>query len=162
MSGYPEPSERIINILKNLYKSGPFKAIYDGDPDVIPVSKLPALCVVLQNDRNSSGASGFDDVDSTIQIRVIFNKQADWGPDNHKVDLTDRKIRRIVEERDGTTGKYLDSSIKGALREHFDLGGDATLQTEMEFNLGTGVRPNDVVTREGVLTINVQYTVQRW
>lgn len=160
MAEYQEPVDRVIACLKAI--KGPFKMVYDGDPDQIPDFNLPCLCVVQLNDTNNQGAAtGTDDVDVTIQIRVVFDKKADWSAQDDTVELTDRKIRQAVEARDAATNKYLSTSIKGALRTTLRLPDGAYLRQEMRFDLGTAVRPNDLVTREGTLQISISYILNR-
>lgn len=168
MSEYLEPSDRVVRLLRDIYRNGPIIAVYDGDPDMIPESSLPAICVVQQRDSNDEGsATGLDDLTCEIQIRVVYNKMDDWDDGiNEDTDLTDRKIRRLVEARDATTNRYLPTSIKGALRQQLELDDGAYLKENMRFELGSVIRPSSnyddgLPTREGVLTIFIEYYVQR-
>jgi hypothetical protein len=154
---YESATQRIIRLLKDLYPTGPFKAIYDGDPILIAESNLPAIAVEFQGNRNSSGPTGTDRVEAeTIVIKVILNEKDDWGASEDQ-DLTQKRIREYVEGRDAN-GYYLPQSIKGALRTKLSLEG-AALDADMQFELGSLPRPNDVITAEGHLTITVSYLV---
>jgi hypothetical protein len=154
---YESATQRIIRLLKDLYPNGPFKAIYDGDPILIAESNLPAIAVEFQGNRNSSGPTGTDRVEAeTIVIKVILNEKDDWGASEDQ-DLTQKRIREYVEGRDAN-GYYLPQSIKGALRTKLSLEG-AALDADMQFELGSLPRPNDVITAEGHLTITVSYLV---
>lgn len=160
---YMEPSERLVALFRDVYKDGPFRAIYDGDPDRIPASNLPAICVVQQADTNSESDNMSDQVDCEVQIRVVFNKRDDWGRGSQQPkQLTDEKIRRIVEERDPATGRYVPDSIKGAIRTRLELDPASWVRRDMRFEIGSVLRTtgtDDLVTREGVLTVTVVYPV---
>jgi hypothetical protein len=156
---YQEAPERVLELLRDVFKDGQFKAFYNGDPDLIPASNLPAICVVLLEDTNSPELSHHDVVRLSLQIRVIFNKKSDWSVKSDKTDLVDKRIRHIIGARDKTTQQYLPNTVKGALRSRASLDG-ATLDGEMRFELGTLLRPGDTVTREGRLTIGYSYDVQ--
>ncbi|SDP33123.1 hypothetical protein SAMN04487914_10883 [Arthrobacter sp. ok909] len=155
---YESATQRIARFLKDLYANGPFKAFYDGDPILIAESNLPAIAVQFQGNRNTSGPTGTDRVEAeTIVIKVILNEKEDWGAAEDQ-DLTQKRIREYVEGRDPATGYYLPESIKGALRTKLSLEG-AALDADMQFELGSLPRPNDVITAEGHLTITVSYLV---
>ena len=145
----------VRGVLRDTFQSGPFKAFYDGDPDVIPRSSLPAICVVQMEDTNRLGPTQHDTVTTTLQIRVVFNKEDDWKTNSDRQDLTDAKIRRIIGARDKDSGEYLPTTVKGALNQNYTLGG-ATLQQEMGFELNTVPRAPDLVTREGHLNISYE------
>lgn len=156
---YEEATERIGRFLKDLFPNGPFKSFYiGGDPELIAEANLPALVVQFLDNANTSGPTGTDRVDpEQIVIKVIMNEKDDWGAADD-VDLTEKKIREIVQARDASTGYYLPQSIKGALRSKLSLEG-AALDADMRFELGSVARANDLITREGHLTITVSYLV---
>ncbi|MDQ0923343.1 hypothetical protein QF038_001851 [Pseudarthrobacter sp. W1I19] len=154
---YETATQRIVRFLKDLYPNEPFKAVYDGDPILIAKSNLPALAVQFLGNRNSSGPTGTDRVESeTIVIKVILDEEDDWGASEEQ-ELTQARIRNLVEARD-VSGNYLPQSIKGALRSKLSLEG-AALDADMQFELGSLARPNDTITAEGHLTITVSYLV---
>lgn len=156
---YEEATERIGRFLKDLFPNGPFKSFYiGGDPELIAEANLPALVVRFVANDNSSGPTGTDRVDpEEIVIKVILNEKDDWGAADN-VDLTEKKIRNIVQARDAATGYYLPQSIKGALRSKLSLEG-AALGADMRFELGSVQRGTELVTREGHLTITISYLV---
>jgi hypothetical protein len=155
---YEEPADRILDFLKDLFASGPFKAFYDDDPDDIPLVNLPALVVEMQSNNidTANSPTGTDYVTEEIIVKVIYDKRADYKRQPNQVS-TRRKIRKIVEERD-STGAYSLQSIKGALRKNLSLG-EAVLDNDMRFEIGVLPRPDGVITAEGHLTISVSYFV---
>ncbi|MFD4554410.1 hypothetical protein ACFWP5_08780 [Streptomyces sp. NPDC058469] len=153
---YEEPTARILRFFKDLYPDGPFKSFYDGDPDVIPEVNYPALIVEKQGDVTESGPTGTDEVTEEILVKVVLDKRDDWGA-NDNADLTQRRIRQLVEARDDT-GAYLPQSIKGALRTQLSMEG-AAINNTMRFEIGSMPRQNDVISAEGHLTITVTYFV---
>lgn len=161
---YLEPAQRVVTLLREVFSDGQIKAVYDGDPDVIPASKLPAICVVQINDVNENSDNHSDQVSCELQIRVVFNKRDDWRITQQEDNLTDAKIRALVEARDDT-GLYLPTSIKGIIRSQLTsrMEPSSFLRRDMRFELGSVVRPTDgqdgLLTREGVLTFTVVYMV---
>lgn len=154
-----DPVDILLKFLKDLYPNGPFKSFYDSDPDLIPLANLPALVVDFQDDDNDNANSptGLDRVSVELIIKVVMNKRDDYDTQNEG-DLTARKIRKLVNERDPVTGAYLPQTIKGALRANLTLGGFA-ISNDMKFQLGMLPRPNDMITSEGHLIISLDYFV---
>lgn len=146
----------VLKLLRETF-GGDFKAYYDGDPDLITRSNLPAICVVQMSDTNDLGPTGVDVVNTVLQIKVILDKEQDWKTTSDRQDLTDLKIRRIVSARDKATRVYLPNTVKGALRREHSLDG-AVLDQTMNFELNTLPR-NDGVTREGWLTVSFEQYV---
>lgn len=155
---YEAPLDRILRFLKDLYSNGPFKAFFDGDPLDIPTSKLPAICVVKAQDTTGVGPTGRDRIIEEITIKVVLNKRDDFKTNPVDIDLTEKRIRDLVEARDKTTGQYLPQSIKGALRTKLTMENIALNQT-MTFELGIVPRTEKLLTSEGHLTITVTYDV---
>lgn len=163
MSNYEEPSTRLVRLFREVFKDGPFKAVYDGDPDLIPASNYPALCVVQVDDTNDPSDNMSDEVSCNLQIRLVFDKRADWGTADPNLALTDQKIRNIVEQRDPDTGTYLATTIKGAIRSRLQLDPESWLRRNMRFELGSQLRltgnNSETVTREGVVTVTIMYPI---
>lgn len=136
-----------------------FKAYYDGDPDLIPDFNLPCISVVKNDDQTANGPTGFQRVTEELQVKVIYNKADDWTANSDTVELTECKIRNVVEERDPATGRYKTATLKHALLNRFTYEGLELNQT-MTFQLGTLPRSEDLVTEEGHLTLSVTYLVE--
>ena len=152
------PVDKLREFLLEEFGSA-FKAYYDGDPDLIPDFNLPCISVVKNDDQTSNGPTGFQRVTEELQVKVIYNKADDWTATSDTVELTERKIRNIVEERDPATGRYKPATLKHALLNRFTYEGLKLNQT-MSFQLGTLPRSEDLVTEEGHLTLNVTYLVE--
>lgn len=155
---FTEPVERVVDLMRATFNTGQFRAIYNGDPGLIPASNLPALCVVQLRDTNTPDLSSHDRVEVSMQIRVVLDHRPDWKITDDKKDLTDSKIRQIVEARDKTTQQYLPDTLKGVLRRR-KFGDGFLLARDMTFELATLERPDDVITREGRLTFSFSYDV---
>ncbi|MBZ4533129.1 hypothetical protein GBP62_25155 [Mycobacterium avium subsp. hominissuis] len=93
-------------------------------------------------------------------MKVVYNKEDDWSPSVKPIDLTEKKIRDIVEAR-SPQGGYDSSTLKYALMNRFRMpGGDGravALDQSMRFELGTLPRSEDLITEEGHLTISLTY-----
>lgn len=155
---YPEIVTVVRDGLREALGTDPVKSFYDGDPDVIPEFNLPAIVVSKKNDVSSIDTNAQDDVTEAIVVKVIFDKRDDWTATTDEVDLTERKIRRLVEARDQVTGKYLPNTVKRVIREVLEQN-NLLIVGDTTFELDGLLRPNEIVTMEGVLTIPIQYSV---
>lgn len=135
-----------------------FKAYFEGDPVDIPESLLPCVVVQKLNGPVDQTMTGIDNLRSAILIKIIHNKKDDFGAPSDDVDLTERKNRRIIEGRDATTGYYLTNSIMYILRHNFTLD-NTVVENEIDIAYDLDVRPNDIITTEGYVTINVEEQV---
>ena len=148
--------ELILELLRENMGST-FKTYYDGDPDLIPDFNLPACVVTKASDTEVGGTFAEDDVTEALVIKAILNKKDDWDNKAEPTNLTEKKLRQIMEARDATTGRFLKNSIKGAVRKGLD--GDRRIGQSMSLEIGVNVRPNDVVTAEAHLTIQLEYSL---
>lgn len=154
---YKQPVEMVLQFLRDEFGSQ-FKAYYDGDPDQIPDFNLPAVSVVKLSDQIDNGPTGMKQVTEQIQIKLIFNKADDWSAIDETTDLTEKRIRDIVEARDPQTGGWASNTLKYALVGRFPQS-QMTLDDSMQFQLGAVVRPADLVTEEGHVTLTLTYLV---
>lgn len=156
---YQASVDKLIGFLREEFGTQ-FKAYYNGDPDVIPDFNLPCVSVVKNNDQTGNGPSGgLQRVTEELVVKVIYNKADDWTATTDEVDLTEKKIRDVVEARDPDTGMYLPSTLKYALYNRFTVEG-LVLNQAMTFELGVLPRSEELVTQEGHLTLTVTYLVQ--
>lgn len=152
-----QPVDQLIAFLKEAY-ADQFHAYYNGDPDLIPKFNLPCLSVVKLNDTNGNGATGLRHVTETLQIKIIYDKSDDMTAQDDHTDLTEKRIRDIVEARDPETGAYATNTLKHVLINRFTAAGYAVNDTVI-FELGSVARPNDLETEEGHLTLTIDYNV---
>lgn len=153
----PDSVELVLNLLQKSLSKGTFKMYYDGDPDLIPSFNLPACVVTKTSDTEVSGTIAEDDVTETIVIKAVLNKKDDWTANVEPTNLTEKKLRRIMEARDKVTGRFLPPCVKGAVRKGLD--GDRRIGESMSLELGVQIRPNDLVTAEAHLTIELKYSL---
>lgn len=154
---FQAPIDKLIGFLRDEFGSQ-FKAYYNGDPDVIPDFNLPCVSVVKNSDQTGNGPTGLQRVSEELVVKVILNKADDWTAATDEVDLTEKKIRDMVEARDPQTGNYLPATLKHALLNRFTVDG-LELNQAMTFELGVLPRSEDLVTQEGHLTLTVSYLV---
>lgn len=151
--------DRLIALFKSKVDGKPFVAFYNDDPGIIPAFNLPALVVTVTRDDTESGAYEQDDVTETVLVKVIFDKKADYENDKaNPGDMTQGKIRKLVGERDKTTGHYLPATIKGTIRE-FATEGITAIAGSMSTEYGVQPRENGISTAEAHVTFTIQYTV---
>lgn len=155
---YQQPIDKLVGFLREEFGTQ-FKAYYNGDPDVIPDFNLPCVSVVKNSDQIGNGPTGLQRVTEELVVKIIYNKGDDWTAETDEVDLTEKKIRDIVEARDSETGNYLPQTLKHALLTRFTASG-LELNQAMTFELGVLPRSEELVTQEGHLTLTVTYLVQ--
>ncbi|HSH31212.1 MAG TPA: hypothetical protein VK963_00930 [Candidatus Saccharimonadales bacterium] len=144
----------VIDILKNNFGTDFFKAYFDGDPILIGKSSLPAIAVEKQASSYELGPTQFDRVTERLIIKLILNKQDDYGASD-TANTTEKKLQTLVEGRDNS-GMLLQQSVIGALRTHFSAVSDLTLDQDISVEYGVVPRPEDTITAEAHITIAVQ------
>ncbi|MDQ0825422.1 hypothetical protein QFZ60_001595 [Arthrobacter sp. B2I5] len=147
----------ILGILKNAFQGGPFNEFYNGDPDMIPAFNLPALIVTQTGDVTTPEDSASDDVVDTIVVKVVFDKKDDWSEKVDPLNMTEHKIRQVIAARDVVTGKYLPNTVKGALQSQ--VYGNNRINKSMSTAYGIIERPNELITAEAHLTLQVEFSV---
>lgn len=153
-----QPVEQLLDFLRAELGTA-FKVYYDGDPEAIPEFNLPAISVVKYSDQNDDGPTGFRRVDEMLQIKVIYNRADDYSAMDDHTELTEKKIRDVVEAIDPETGTYRQGTLKHALMNKFTMEG-MTLSDSMLFELGSVARPGDMTTMEGHLTVTLSYLMR--
>lgn len=155
---YQQPVDKLVEFLREEFGSQ-FKAYYNGDPGEIPDFNLPCLSSVKLRDTTGNGPTGMQRVTEELQIKVIYNKADDvTAATTDEVQLTEKKIRDVVEAVDPETGNYLPQTLKHALLNRFTAEG-LQLNQAMTFELGELLRSEELVTQEGHLTLSVTYLV---
>lgn len=154
---YQQSVDKLVEFLREEFGEQ-FKAYYNGDPDVIPDFNLPCVSVIQNSDQIVNGPTGMQRVTEELVVKVIYNKADDWTATTDEVDLTEKKIRDIVESRDPGNGNYSTTTVKDALMKRFTAEG-LQLSQAMTFELGVLPRSEELVTQEGHLTLSVTYLV---
>lgn len=158
--------EAVLELMRSTFGAD-FKEYYDGDPEVIPTFNMPCLIVTQTRDETEEGEMGGDDVSDQIRIKVVYDKRDDFdGSRVNPVDLTEKKIRRIIAARD-EQGKYSEKSIKGALRSALLEGVEAVAPSmTIEYGINPretlGSSDNVPLTAEGHVTFSIQYSVDTY
>ena len=147
---YKDPLTRIMDLMRASF-GGTFKAYYEGDPIDIPKANFPCLIVEVQDGLTQLGATSTDIFQTRINIRPVFNKEDDYGAEENQ-DLTERKLRILVEGRDPSTGQYLPNSILGVLRSNFTLSSNLT-ESDIDWQYNIQPRANLVVTSEALVQV---------
>lgn len=158
--------ERVLELMQTTF-GDEFRTYYDGDPEVIPKFNLPCLIVTQLTDNTAEGEMGGDDVKDELRVKIVFDKSDDWtGSKIDPVNLTEKKIRDFIAARD-EEGRYLDKSVKGALRVAMLEGIEAVAPT-MAVQYGVNERPtvnnehNAWLTSEGWVTFGLEYSVDTY
>lgn len=152
---------QLLNFIREQYGSK-FAEYYDGDPDLIPDFNLPCIVVQKNSDQTENGPTGLQRVTEELLVKVILNKADDWTGGVDPTQLTEKRIRDMVEGRDAVTGRYRDDTLKHALMTRFTYEG-AAIDQGMRFELGVNPRDltagSELITEEGHLTLTISYLV---
>lgn len=157
---YEDVPDRLIRYMRDVFGSY-FKAYFDGDPIQIGRSYLPCMIIENMTSSHKAGASQTDRMDQTVMIKLVLNKADDYGaaPD---IEMTKKKLRRLVAGRDATTGQYRSDSVMGALRTQISLG-NALIVNDNDVQYEADVRENtddsSLVTSEAWITVSTREVV---
>lgn len=153
-----------VDNIRALLKEGygdQFKSYYDGDPGSIPAANLPAVCIIQPALRVRLDATATDQFDTEVTIKILLNKKDDFNKSDD-VDLTERRLRRLIQAKDKATRTYAKGTMLHTLRtlENMQLGG-VTLDWQMDVKYGQRERANMVVTSEAHISIIARERVIR-
>lgn len=153
----------VLDLMRDTFKED-FKTYYDGDPEAIPASNLPAIIVMQANDSTEEGAQGEDDVTDQITVKVVFDKRDDFdGEKADPLNLTETKLRRYMGHR--KNGRYDPRTVKGALRNALLDGVEAIAPTiSIEYGINPRVAGDGLaaLTAEAHATFDIQYSVDTY
>lgn len=147
---FKSPFDRIMKLMKDTFGDS-FNAYYEGDPIDIPKANLPCMIIETQSGRTELDATSTDRVQSQINIRIVFNKADDFGASDTQ-DLTEKKLRILVEGCDPTTGQYLANSVVGVLRNNLTLG-SSTIENDIDWEYDLQPRTEDLTTSEALVQV---------
>ena len=121
-------TEILLDLVKTVY-ADKFNAYYEGDPGDIPIACYP--CVIVEKTQGEIRAQNTaQDLNiEVIAVRFVMNKMDDLGVEDD-VDLTERKLRQLIEGRDITTGRYAKGTFIYELRKRLTLNGLSIDQTQ--------------------------------
>ena len=169
MDDYQDSVQAVLNLMRSTFGEE-FTTYYDGEPEVIPLFNLPCIIVTQTSDATTEGAQAQDDIEDTITVKVVLNKKDDWDGDKvNPLNMTERKIRNYIGERDKKTGNYLERTVKGALRKDLLEGVEAVAPTmNVEYGINARAIGEDTktqyadLTAEGHVTFAIQFSVDTY
>lgn len=147
---YTDALTRIMNLMKATF-GGNLKAYYEGDPILIPKANLPCLIIESQAGKVDLAATSTDRFQSQINIRLVFNKADDFNASDQQ-DLSERKLRKMVEGRDPATNQFLPNTVLGALRSNFTLSSNL-IENDIDWEYALQPRAEGVVTSEALVQV---------
>lgn len=148
---YKDGITRIIELLKDSF--GESFSYFDGDPEEIGESFLPAICVSEPEGEIRGSAVGTDDIFETVVIKIIMNKKDDLGATPDK-KLTEFKLRKLVKGQDPSDGSYLPTTLMYALRKNITLT-DAVLDEQIKTQFDVNIR-GELLTHEAWVTVTLR------
>ena len=155
---YSDNVIRVLNLMERTFGST-FKQYFDDDPGAIAAFDLPCVVVTELNDVTEGAAFGQDDVTETIMVKLVFNKRYAYTNDKtEEVVYNQREIRELVGARDPLTGRFLDRTVKGAIRQYVTEG-IVSVSDAMTTEYGVAPRSNGVTTLEAHVTFTLRYSV---
>jgi hypothetical protein len=157
---------RVLNLLRTNFKTT-FTTYYDGDPWAIPTANLPALIVEKQSGTTTAEATGLDHTTHKIQIKIAIDKRQDFMTANN-TKTTHQLLQQYYDGRDPVTLEYSPVSLLGILRTNYtinqtdkdqDTFGVRLTRQEISCDFATSVRPNDIMTAELIVTLDLEENV---
>lgn len=145
-------AEKIVELLKGAFGDD-FKLYRVGDPITAGSSQLPAIFVTETNLDVQDDATGYDGIIHTLNIQVVLNKKNELGRPVEGNTL-DTILDNYVYGRDPETDEYAAKSVLGVLRRNVTLE-EMTIQTKATIRRELVVRPEDELTAEANITIEV-------
>jgi len=132
------------------------RPFYDGDPIIIPASKLPTVAIEMAGSDIDEGPTGYDSHLDTLTIKVIVDKRPDFNKKPGEV-AAQKTLRDFVKGMDDD-GNLLANSVIGVLRKYLTLDSTALDQlASVDFSV---VKREDIVTEEAWITFAVESIVQ--
>lgn len=147
---YTDVVTSVLQLMRNTFQDQ-MKAYYEGDPLKIPVDNLPCIIVDQTAIRARQDATSSDDLRSEVRIKIVYDKRPDFDASDD-VDMTERKLRRLIEGRHPQTGSYLKGTLLEALRTHMTLGG-TTLGMDVDVKYDLQPRPGGLITSEAQASV---------
>lgn len=148
--------KKVIELLEESVNPDLKKPFYDGDPVIIPASRMPTIAVEMTGSDIDEGPTGFDSHSDVLTIKVIVDKRPDFNKKPGEV-VAHKTLRDYVKGMD-SDGKLLVNSIVGVLRKHLSL--DSTALDQMMSIDFSVVKREDVITEEAWITFAVESIVE--
>jgi hypothetical protein len=149
---YPDSLARIQTLVRDTFEDI-FLAYYEDDPIIIPKNNFPCIITekVAGNVSQKGARTGSDLISEKIMIRLVMDKRDDIGKSDD-YDMTKRRLRRLVEARDPTTGYFQPDTLMYVLRTNISLG-STIIDQDIDINYDLQPRPERQVTAEAIITI---------
>jgi len=148
--------KKVITLLEDHSNSNLKRPFYDGDPVIIPPSKLPTVSVELTGSDIDEGATGYDSHSDLITIKVIVDKRPDFNKEPGQV-VAQKTLRDFVKGVDDN-GNLLANSIVGVLRKYLSL--DSTVLDQMMSIDFSVIKREDIITEEAWISFAVESIVE--
>ncbi len=154
---YSDGVDRVLTLLKDTF--GDQFSYFNGELLNVSENYMPCMMVTETASLIDTDATGLDILTETIIIIVVLNKKDDLGGSDD-IELTDYRLRKLVQGQDPTTKEYLTDSVLGALRTHFTMSND-TLYQNMQVDFTPNLRggADAIATQEGYITITIRRLV---
>lgn len=132
------------------------RPFYDGDPVVIPASRLPTISIEMSGSDIDEGPTGHDSHLDTLTIKVIVDKRPDFNKQPGEV-VAQKTLRDFVKGTDDD-GNLKTNSLVGVLRKYLTLNSSVLDQLiSIDFSV---VKRDDILTEEAWLSLTVEELVE--
>lgn len=131
------------------------RPFYDGDPVVIPASRLPTIAIEMSDSTIDEGPTGYDGYLDTLTIKVIVDKRPDFNKQPGEV-VAQKTLRDYVKGVD-IDGNLKLNSIVGVLRKHLTLNSSVLDQLiKIDFSV---IKREEILTEEAWISLTVESIV---
>jgi len=148
--------KKVIDLLEEHTSPKLKRPFYDGDPVIIPASKLPTISVEMTGSDIDEGATGYDSHLDVLTIKVIADKRPDF--DKKPAEVVAQKTLRDFVKGVDSDGNLLTDSIVGVLRKYLSL--DRTVLDQILSIDFSVIKREDIITEEAWISFTVESIVE--
>lgn len=150
-----------IELLKTALEgkiTGLAKAIYIGDPHILPDSVMPCLIINPVKTETSVFDNARDLYEHDITIALVIDARQYFNATPDKMVGTEFLMDTMEGE---TSGVINDNSIIGILRSNLVLDTNRFIENISTVDYTTRRRTEDLITLEAIAHLTIQYIVTR-
>lgn len=166
MTPYVDPVIKKYQELIEAAMPGVFKGKYQGDPVMIPASRLPAL-IISKGSTRVGPLNNVQDEHGQQMILTVVTDIRDEINDETQVVPGIAQLYDILEGREDGTYKLKANCVLNILRSNIlvdaaqDLRTDISTVTQVDYGMTVGKRERDAYAVEGQVQFVAHYLQQR-
>jgi hypothetical protein len=152
---YSDATSRVLQLLKDTFGESKFNW-FDGVPtEDLPEGAFPCVIVHKLASTVELGATGQDKMRSQINVHFLLNEADDVNAltaSGDQGNLTQKKLRQMIEGRDPATGQWKQGTALWALRTKIRLEG-TTVELNADVQYDATPRPDLPTINEAIIQV---------